>query len=89
MAIHMSIGLLFLGGGMYTLSTSNEAVAALLCAFYPLFPCHMSDNRLHLQGKVLTGSVNIEECHDNVSFYSCSVKTFVCACCGGPYCNHS
>jgi anaphase-promoting complex subunit 1 len=50
MAIHMAMGLLFLGGGMYTLSNSSEAVAALLCAFFPTFPCNMADNKLHSQG---------------------------------------
>jgi hypothetical protein len=50
MAIHMAIGLLFLGGGMATLSQTNEAIAALLCAFFPVFPCNMADNKLHFQG---------------------------------------
>lgn len=49
MAHHMALGLLFLGGGRYTLSTSNSAIAALLCALYPHFPAHSSDNRYHLQ----------------------------------------
>uniref|UniRef100_A0A8C4RIV1 Anaphase-promoting complex subunit 1 n=1 Tax=Erpetoichthys calabaricus TaxID=27687 RepID=A0A8C4RIV1_ERPCA len=49
MAHHMSLGLLFLGGGRYTLSTSNSAIAALLCALYPHFPAHSTDNRYHLQ----------------------------------------
>ena len=29
----------------YTLSTSNSAIAALLCALYPHFPAHSTDNR--------------------------------------------
>lgn len=49
LAAHQAIGLLFLGGGTYTLSTSNMAVAALICAFYPLFPTEVQDNRVHLQ----------------------------------------
>ncbi|KAM0716993.1 hypothetical protein Q7P37_006845 [Cladosporium fusiforme] len=49
LAAHQAIGLLFLGGGTYTLSTSNMAVAALICAFYPLFPTDVHDNRVHLQ----------------------------------------
>ncbi|MBN3295003.1 APC1 protein, partial [Amia calva] len=51
MAHHMALGLLFLGGGrqVYTLSTSNSAIAALLCALYPHFPAHSTDNRYHLQ----------------------------------------
>lgn len=46
LATHMAIGLLFLGGGAYTLSTSPESIAALLCAFYPKWPIHSNDNRL-------------------------------------------
>ncbi|XP_034966996.2 anaphase-promoting complex subunit 1 isoform X4 [Zootoca vivipara] len=49
MAHHMALGLLFLGGGRYSLSTSNSSIAALLCAVYPHFPVHSTDNRYHLQ----------------------------------------
>ncbi|CAG9815252.1 unnamed protein product, partial [Phaedon cochleariae] len=49
LAIHMALGLLFLGGGRYTLSNSPSSVAALICAFYPKFPTHSNDNRYHLQ----------------------------------------
>nr|CAD7574451.1 unnamed protein product [Timema californicum] len=49
LATHMSLGLLFLGGGRYTLSTSPSAVAAMICAFFPKFPTHSNDNRYHLQ----------------------------------------
>ncbi len=49
LAAHMAIGVLFLGGGTYTLGTSNIAVASLLCAFYPLFPTNVMDNQAHLQ----------------------------------------
>ncbi|KAK2741383.1 Anaphase-promoting complex subunit 1 [Myotisia sp. PD_48] len=49
MAIHMAIGLLFLGGGTYTLGSSNLAVASLLCSLYPIFPTHVLDNNCHLQ----------------------------------------
>ncbi|XP_044177050.1 anaphase-promoting complex subunit 1-like isoform X2 [Acropora millepora] len=49
MAVHMAIGLLFLGGGRFTLGTSGPAVAALVCAFYPRFPVSSTDNRYHLQ----------------------------------------
>lgn len=45
LAVHMSLGLLFLGGGLATLSTTPEAVAAMLCAFFPRFPTHSNDNR--------------------------------------------
>jgi anaphase-promoting complex subunit 1 len=49
MALHMAIGLLFLGGGTRTLSTSNESIAALLCAVYPSLPVAPADQRYHLQ----------------------------------------
>uniref|UniRef100_H3ATJ7 Anaphase-promoting complex subunit 1 n=1 Tax=Latimeria chalumnae TaxID=7897 RepID=H3ATJ7_LATCH len=49
MAHHMALGLLFLGGGRYSLSTTNSAIAALLCSLYPHFPAHSTDNRYHLQ----------------------------------------
>ncbi|XP_063911869.1 anaphase-promoting complex subunit 1 isoform X2 [Zophobas morio] len=49
LAMHMALGLLFLGGGRYTLSNSPQNVAALICAFYPKFPTHSNDNRYHLQ----------------------------------------
>ncbi|KAG9468649.1 hypothetical protein GDO78_022271 [Eleutherodactylus coqui] len=45
LAHHMALGLLFLGGGRYSLSTSNSSIAALLCALYPHFPVHGTDNR--------------------------------------------
>lgn len=49
MAVNMAIGFLFLGSGAYTFSRSNEAIAALLCSTYPIFPSGPSDNRFHLQ----------------------------------------
>ncbi|ELK26073.1 Anaphase-promoting complex subunit 1 [Myotis davidii] len=49
LAHHMALGILFLGGGRYSLSTSNSSIAALLCALYPHFPAHSTDNRYHLQ----------------------------------------
>ncbi|KAI3486173.1 hypothetical protein L1887_50314 [Cichorium endivia] len=49
MATHMALGLLFLGGGRYTLGTSDLGVAALLISFLPPFPRTSSDNRAHLQ----------------------------------------
>ncbi|GJQ69220.1 putative complex, subunit [Trypoxylus dichotomus] len=49
LATHMALGLLFLGGGRYTLSNTPASVAALICAFYPKFPTHSNDNRYHLQ----------------------------------------
>lgn len=49
LAAHLAIGVLFLGGGTHTFGTSNLAVASLLCAFYPLFPNTVLDNKSHLQ----------------------------------------
>ncbi|PVF92755.1 putative APC1-subunit of anaphase-promoting complex [Serendipita vermifera] len=49
MANHMAMGLLFLGGGRYTLGSSDAAICALLTAFYPRFPLIGYDNRFHLQ----------------------------------------
>ena len=49
LAAHIAIGVLFLGGGNFTLGTSPLATAALLCAFYPLFPNSILDNKSHLQ----------------------------------------
>ena len=49
LATHFAIGVLFLGGGSHTFGTSNLAIASLLCAFYPLFPTTVLDNKSHLQ----------------------------------------
>ena len=49
LATHFAIGVLFMGGGTHTFGTSNIAVASLLCAFYPLFPNSVLDNKSHLQ----------------------------------------
>jgi anaphase-promoting complex subunit 1 len=49
LAAHIAIGALFLGSGTATFGTSDIAVAALLVAFYPLFPANVQDNRSHLQ----------------------------------------
>jgi len=48
-AIHMAIGLVFLGGGRASLSRSKESIAALMCAFYPRFSTKPDDNQYHLQ----------------------------------------
>jgi anaphase-promoting complex subunit 1 len=49
LAAHLAIGALFLGGGTFTFGTSNMALAALLVAFYPIFPSSIQDNKSHLQ----------------------------------------
>jgi len=48
-AMHMAIGFLFLGGGRYTLSRSNNAIAALVCSLYPRFSLNTTANRYYLQ----------------------------------------
>ncbi|KAI0364452.1 hypothetical protein BV20DRAFT_956236 [Pilatotrama ljubarskyi] len=48
-ATSISIGLLFLGGGRYTLSTSDASIACLIAAFYPRFPQNPADNKAYLQ----------------------------------------
>lgn len=49
MAYGAAIGLLFLGGGSYTLGRSPEDIAALVMAFFPRLPSKTSDNQHHLQ----------------------------------------
>src|SRR3990167_1213663 len=49
MANSMSIGLLFLAGGKYSINRDKVSVAGLLASFYPLYPSHQNDNRYHLQ----------------------------------------
>ncbi|KAL5354029.1 Anaphase-promoting complex subunit 1 [Pseudogymnoascus australis] len=49
MAAHVAIGALFLAGGTHTFGTSNLAIAALMVAFYPIFPTSILDNKSHLQ----------------------------------------
>ncbi|KAH8113019.1 hypothetical protein DFH11DRAFT_1602401, partial [Phellopilus nigrolimitatus] len=48
MAIHMAIGLLFLGGGRFSPGNSDASVAYMIAAFYPHFPALSSDNRAYL-----------------------------------------
>jgi anaphase-promoting complex subunit 1 len=54
MALHMAMGLLFLGGGRFNLSTEPRAVAAMVCAFFPKFPTHSLDNRFVQENKLVT-----------------------------------
>ncbi|XP_057804626.1 anaphase-promoting complex subunit 1 isoform X2 [Salvia miltiorrhiza] len=49
MAVSLAIGFLFIGGGMWTFSTSNCSIAALLITLYPRLPTGPNDNRCHLQ----------------------------------------
>ncbi|PCH43928.1 hypothetical protein WOLCODRAFT_104419 [Wolfiporia cocos MD-104 SS10] len=49
LATHMSLGLLFLGGGRFTLGTSDAAIACMVAAFFPKFVHVSSDNKSYLQ----------------------------------------
>ena len=50
MSLHIAVGLLFLGGGKFSLNAqSNEAIAALVVSFFPVYPLHTKDGRYHLQ----------------------------------------
>lgn len=49
LAAHMAFGTLFIAGGTQTFSTSNKAIASLVCAFYPIFPVDVQDSKAHLQ----------------------------------------
>ncbi|KAF8064115.1 hypothetical protein FPV67DRAFT_1420084 [Lyophyllum atratum] len=48
-ATHISIGLLFLGGGRFTLGTSDAAIACMVTAFFPRFHHMSADNKSYLQ----------------------------------------
>ena len=49
LATHMALGLLFLGGCRFTISTAPFSIAVLVMALFPKFPIHSHDNRYHLQ----------------------------------------
>ncbi|CAL1698012.1 unnamed protein product [Somion occarium] len=48
-AITSSLGLLFLGGGRFTLGTSDAAIACMVAAFFPRFPQDSKENKSYLQ----------------------------------------
>ncbi|KAG9014914.1 Anaphase-promoting complex subunit 1 [Tulasnella sp. 427] len=48
MTSHMSMGMLFLGGGRHTFGTSNAAIACLVAAFYPRWPSASGDTKVLL-----------------------------------------
>ena len=48
MVISMALGFLFLGGGNYTLSTSNKAIAGLICALFSRFPVPAATTEVHI-----------------------------------------
>lgn len=49
MASTMAMGMLFLGGGRFTLASSDVAIASILISFFPLYPINAQDNRADLQ----------------------------------------
>ncbi len=49
MAMHMALGILFLGRGHYTLGNSNLAIAAMSIAFFPRFLSSPGDNKVYPQ----------------------------------------
>ncbi|WVQ74951.1 hypothetical protein IAR50_004559 [Cryptococcus sp. DSM 104548] len=49
MAMHMALGLLFVGRGEYTLGNSNLAIAAMCIAFFPRFTSSPADNKAYPQ----------------------------------------
>lgn len=49
MAISMTLGFLFLGGGQYAFGSSNLAIANLIISLYPVFPNDNGDYEVHLQ----------------------------------------
>jgi anaphase-promoting complex subunit 1 len=49
LATHLSIGLLFLGTGRFTLGTSDAAIACMVAAFFPRSHNSSSDNKSYLQ----------------------------------------
>jgi anaphase-promoting complex subunit 1 len=48
-ATHMSLGLLFRGGGRFTLGMSDTAIACMVTAFFPHAHHMSSDNKSFLQ----------------------------------------
>lgn len=49
LAVQMSLGFLFMGGGRYTLASTKLATASLVAACYPILPNAVTDNGVHLQ----------------------------------------
>ena len=45
MCISMATGILFLGGGRYSLSNDDKSIAVLLASVFPKWPVNANDNR--------------------------------------------
>ena len=77
MALGMALGILFMGGGRYSLSTSPSAIAALVCALFPRWPISPLENRYHLQAFRHLYALAVEprclETHDVVTGQMCPV----------------
>ncbi|KAJ3190289.1 Anaphase-promoting complex subunit 1 [Gaertneriomyces sp. JEL0708] len=56
-ATSLSLGFLFLGGGTFTLDTSNRGIAGLVCASWPRFPKSTVSENLnsHTKGDAMQG----------------------------------
>lgn len=52
MAIAMSLGFLFYGGGTSSFNSSKFSTAALVISIFPRFPLSPTDNRCHLQVQI-------------------------------------
>jgi hypothetical protein len=59
LATSLAAGLLFLSAGRASISSSNEAIAALLVALYPVWPNSPTDQRCHLQVGPEVGTSNV------------------------------
>ncbi|OQR92050.1 anaphase-promoting complex subunit 1 isoform X16 [Thraustotheca clavata] len=49
MATSSAMGLLFLGGGRYSIKTTKLAIAMLVISLYPMYPTKTTDQRYHMQ----------------------------------------
>lgn len=48
-AVHIALGLLFMGAGRYTLGTKPAAIASMIIAFYPRYVQQWTDNKSYPQ----------------------------------------
>lgn len=98
-ASSMSLGFLFLGGGKMSFSTSNQAVAALVCSVFPRFPSNPGDNSAHLQAArhlyVLAAEPRCVQAFDSETGQACyapltvTLKANSCIATGDDLCEFS
>jgi anaphase-promoting complex subunit 1 len=101
LAVSLAGGLLFLSGGRASLSTSNEALAALLIALYPTWPTTPTDQRCHLQVRVRVAASAPRSCSNGCALQRrcgvraphpwprrtcCAVLCCAVLCCAGLCC---